>query len=92
MLANEGTGNIGAMKYQALLIEVEDGVGWITLNRPNKKNAMNPRLHMDMAAALDELRYDPDVRVLVITGSGNSFCAGMDLKEIFTDLKDDPVV
>jgi trans-feruloyl-CoA hydratase/vanillin synthase len=80
------------MGYQTLLIEVEEGVGWITLNRPNKKNAMNPRLHLDMAAALDELRYNQDVRVLVITGSGNSFCAGMDLKEIFTDLKDEPVV
>jgi trans-feruloyl-CoA hydratase/vanillin synthase len=76
------------MGYQTLLIEIEEGVGWITLNRPNKKNAMNPRLHLDMAAALEELRYDQDVRVLVITGSGNSFCAGMDLKEIFTDLKD----
>jgi trans-feruloyl-CoA hydratase/vanillin synthase len=80
------------MGYLTLLVEIADGVGWITLNRPNKKNAMNPRLHMDMAAALEELRYNPEARVVVITGAGNSFCAGMDLKEFFTDLKDDPVV
>jgi enoyl-CoA hydratase/carnithine racemase len=79
------------MGYQTLLIEVEEGVGWLTFNRPNKKNAMSPRLHMDMAAALDELRYNPDVRVVVITGAGNSFCSGMDLKEFFTDLQDQPV-
>jgi trans-feruloyl-CoA hydratase/vanillin synthase len=79
------------MGYQTLLIEVEEGIGWVTLNRPSKKNAMSPRLHEDMAAALDELRYNQDVRVVVLTGAGNSFCSGMDLKEFFTDLRDQPV-
>src|SRR6267142_1868281 len=55
------------MGYQTLLIEVEEGIGWVTLNRPSKKNAMSPRLHEDMAAALDELRYNQDVRVLFFT-------------------------
>jgi feruloyl-CoA hydratase/lyase len=79
------------MGYQTLLIEVDEGIGWLTFNRPNKKNAMNPQLHLDMAAALEELRYNPDVRVVVVSGAGNSFCSGMDLKEFFTDLKDQPV-
>ncbi len=78
------------MNYQTLLIDITDGVGFLTLNRPRKKNAMNPVLHREMVAALEALRYDPDVRVVVITGAGDAFCAGMDLKEFFTDLKDDP--
>ncbi len=79
------------MPYETLLIEVEDEVGVLTLNCARKKNAMNSQLHQDMAAALEELRYHPDVRVVVITGAGDAFCAGMDLKEFFTELKDDPV-
>jgi feruloyl-CoA hydratase/lyase len=78
------------MKYETLLIDIADGVATITLNRPNKKNAMSPKLHEEMTHALDSLRYDDAARVLVITGAGNSFCAGMDLKEFFTELKDKP--
>src|SRR5262245_44194567 len=83
------TGEI-AMAYDTLQIEVNDGVAVLTFNRPEKKNAMNPRLHEDMTAALEQLRYQTDARVLVITGAGNSFCAGMDLKEFFHELKDKP--
>jgi trans-feruloyl-CoA hydratase/vanillin synthase len=78
------------MKYETLLIDIADGVATITLNRPNKKNAMSPRLHQDMTAALEALRYEESARAIVITGAGNSFCAGMDLKEFFTELKDKP--
>ena len=78
------------MAYETLLLDRQDGVTTVTLNRPNKRNAMSPRLHEDMTAALEELRYDRETRVVVITGAGASFCAGMDLKEYFTDLKDKP--
>src|SRR5215475_5220079 len=78
------------MSYQTLLIEKSAGVALVTLNRPEKKNAMNPQLHEDMTAALEELRYDDEARVLVITGAGDTFCAGMDLKEVFHGLKDQP--
>ncbi len=78
------------MKYETLLIDIADGVATITLNRPNKKNAMSPKLHEEMTHALEALRYDDAARVLVLTGAGNSFCAGMDLKEFFTELKDKP--
>ncbi len=64
----------------------EDGIYTITLNRPEKRNAMNPQLHREMHAALTKLRFDPQVRVLIITGEGESFCAGQDLKEYFYDL------
>jgi len=72
---------------ETLLLDVTDGVAKITLNRPSKKNAMNPRLHVEMTDILERLRDDDAVRVLVITGAGNSFCAGMDLKEFFHELK-----
>jgi trans-feruloyl-CoA hydratase/vanillin synthase len=78
------------MSYQTLLIEKSDGVAVVTLSRPEKKNAMNPQLHEDMTVALEELRYDDEARVLVITGAGDTFCAGMDLKEVFHGLKDQP--
>jgi feruloyl-CoA hydratase/lyase len=78
------------MTYPTLQIERTNGVALVVLNRPDKKNAMNPQMHEDMTNALEELRYDDDARVLVITGAGDSFCAGMDLKEVFHALKDQP--
>lgn len=80
------------MAYDTVLVErTPDGVTTLTMNRPDKRNCMNPQLHVDMTEALEELRYDPETRVVVITGAGESFSAGMDLKEFFTELKDDPV-
>lgn len=78
------------MKYQTLIVEVANKVAKITLNRPAKKNAMSPQLHMDMTSALEDLRYNDDAAVVVITGAGPVFCAGMDLKEFFHDLKGKP--
>ena len=52
---------------------------------------MNPALHRDMTSALEALRYETTARVVLITGAGDAFCGGMDLKEFFTDLKDNPV-
>ncbi|MGB8487586.1 MAG: p-hydroxycinnamoyl CoA hydratase/lyase [Xanthobacteraceae bacterium] len=78
------------MSYKTLLIEKSDGVAILTFNRPDKKNAMNPQLHEDMTAALEELRYDDAARVLILTGAGDTFCAGMDLKEVFYELRDQP--
>jgi trans-feruloyl-CoA hydratase/vanillin synthase len=75
------------MNYRTLKIDIADKVAKLILNRPDKKNAMNPALHEDMTQALEDLRYNDDVTVVVITGAGNSFCAGMDLKEFFHDLK-----
>jgi feruloyl-CoA hydratase/lyase len=79
------------VRFETLLVDTsDDGVATVTFNRPKKKNAMSPSLHRDMTAALDALRYDAAVKVVVITGAGDAFCAGMDLKEFFTDLKSDP--
>jgi len=75
------------MRYQTVLVEIKDKVAKVILNRPEKKNAMNPQLIMDMTQVLEDLRYDDDVVVLILTGAGDAFCAGMDLKEFFYDLK-----
>ncbi len=75
------------MRYETVLVETRDKIAKVIMNRPEKKNAMNPRLVMDMAQALEDLRYNDDAAVLVLTGAGDSFCAGMDLKEFFHDLK-----
>jgi feruloyl-CoA hydratase/lyase len=71
-------------------VTIEDAVAIVTLNRPAKRNAMSPALHIEMAEVLEKLRYDTASRVLVITGAGESFCAGMDLKQFFVELKDNP--
>ena len=79
------------MNYETVKVEIQDKVAKVILNRPDKKNAMNPQLHRDMTQALEDLRYEPSAAVLVITGAGNAFSAGMDLKEFFHELKiDDP--
>jgi feruloyl-CoA hydratase/lyase len=74
--------------FKFIRVEEDDGIYTITLNRPEKRNAMNPGLHRDMHAILTELRFDPKVRVLIITGAGESFSAGQDLKEYFYDLSE----
>ncbi len=63
-----------------VLTEVRDGVLIITLNRPEAKNAANKALAEGVAAALDRLDGEDELRVGIITGAGNTFCSGMDLK------------
>ena len=74
--------------YETILVEKNDGITTIRFNRPKKKNAMSPTLHREMHAALRDLQFDDETQVLVITGSGDAFCAGQDLKEYFYDNKD----
>ena len=65
---------------EELLTEVKDGVLVITINRPEAKNAMNKAAAEGIAAALDRLDSEDDLRVAVLTGAGGTFCSGMDLK------------
>ena len=74
--------------YETILVDVADKVATITFNRPEKRNAMSPQLHADVMAALESLRWDPAVNVVVFTGAGSAFCAGMDLKQYFIENKD----
>ena len=66
-------------------VHEDDGIFTLTFNRPDKRNAMNPALHRRMHQLLSDLRYNEKVRVLIVTGAGESFCAGQDLKEYFLE-------
>ena len=65
--------------FENVLVEVVANVAWVTLNRPTKRNAISPALSAEMLRVFRLLNGDPDVRVIVLTGAGRSFCAGMDL-------------
>jgi 2-(1,2-epoxy-1,2-dihydrophenyl)acetyl-CoA isomerase len=64
---------------QVLLSEDADGVRTVTLNRPDRKNAINPQLWLELADALRAAARDRDLRALVITGAGGAFCSGADI-------------
>ena len=76
--------------YETVKVEKEGGITWVILNRPEKRNAMNPQMHYDMLDAVVELETDEETRVLVLTGAGDSWCAGQDLKQFFRDLDNKP--
>jgi trans-feruloyl-CoA hydratase/vanillin synthase len=69
-----------------VLVEFEHKIAWVTLNRPEKRNAMSPPLNDEMLLVLEALEIDPRCGVLVLTGAGDSFSAGMDLREYFRAL------
>ncbi len=75
---------------QYISLDVKDRIATIRFNRPEKKNAMNPPLHAEMLNALGKLEEREDVDVLVVTGTGDSFTAGMDVFECFYNTFDDP--
>ncbi len=64
---------------------VENRIAWLKFNRPEKRNCMSPALNRAMLKALEELEFRDDVGVLVLTGEGSAWSAGMDLKEYFRD-------
>ncbi|HLH78134.1 MAG TPA: p-hydroxycinnamoyl CoA hydratase/lyase [Candidatus Binataceae bacterium] len=66
-----------------VLVEFEERVAWVKMNRPAKRNAINPTLSAEMLAVLDALEADPRCGVLILTGIGEAYSAGMDLQEFF---------
>ncbi len=74
---------MAAREYENVKVERDDGITFVILNRPEKRNAMSPALNRDMLDVLTELEGDPETRVLVLTGAGDAFSAGMDLREYF---------
>jgi len=65
--------------------DVQNGIAWVRFNRPDKRNCMNPSLNREMLRVLDALEFRDDVGVLVLSGEGTAWSAGMDLKEYFRD-------
>jgi len=76
----ESTNTIGIiMKFDTLLFERRDGVAHVTLNRPDKLNALNHRLIADLRAAAAAIDSDSDIRAVVLTAAGRAFCSGADI-------------
>jgi len=67
------------MTYETIILEVDEGVATLTLNRPDKLNALDPLLLQESARVIRELNDDDEVKVLIITGAGRAFCSGADL-------------
>ncbi len=73
------------MKYENVVLEIKDKIATITLNRPEKLNAINDAMLREFEAALDEVRADEDSYVVIIKGAGRSFSVGQDLSGVGTD-------
>jgi len=71
--------------WKNVLVEFEEGIAWVTLNRPEKRNAMSPALNREMMEILKALEVDDRCKVLILTGAGDSFSSGMDLKDYFRE-------
>lgn len=78
--------------YETVKVERDNGITWVTLNRPEKRNCMNPTMHFEMVDVLTEIETDPETQVMVLTGAGEAWCAGQDLKEFFRGLDDKPAL
>src|ERR1700761_2816623 len=74
-----------ANELDTVAFTVEDNIAWVKFNRPGKRNCMSPPLNRRMLEVLDELEFRSDFGVLVLTGEGTAWSAGMDLKEYFRE-------
>jgi 2-(1,2-epoxy-1,2-dihydrophenyl)acetyl-CoA isomerase len=69
------------MSYENITFQIAAGVATLTLNRPDKLNSFTQAMHLEVRDAINNVRTDPSVRVLLITGAGRGFCAGQDLSD-----------
>jgi len=69
------------MEFECIIYKKSEGIAVIKLNRPKVLNAMNKQLWLDFQAALEDVRNDPEIKSLIVTGEGRAFSTGADLKE-----------
>lgn len=74
-----------SLEYETLLVRKDDGVAWVSLNRPAVRNAINQQMQDELAAVWTAFRSDDEVRCVVLTGEGESFCTGIDRAEAVSD-------
>jgi len=79
-------------RWETVDVKVQNGIAWVTFNRPEKKNAMSPTLNREMIDVLETIELDQEARVVVLTGAGDSWTAGMDLKEYFREVDSQPEI
>jgi len=72
---------------ETLIFESKNGVGTITLNRPEVMNATNDQLYRELSSLIREIADDPQIGCVILTGAGRSFCAGADVKAMNSDMK-----
>jgi 2-(1,2-epoxy-1,2-dihydrophenyl)acetyl-CoA isomerase len=65
--------------FKAIRYKLENQVAWVTMNRPEQRNAVNAEMREEMISVFTSARADPDIRALVVTGAGKGFCTGADL-------------
>ena len=70
------------MEYEDLLLDKKDGIATITLNAPEKMNALTVGIKRSLSLAVDDIANDDDVRVVIVTGAGRGFCAGGDVSRM----------
>ena len=82
-MAGGQLGNVTAMgaEFDTILVDVEDGVATVTLNRPEMKNAINLQMEQELHQAMWGLEADAEVRAIVVTGAGDAFCSGFDVSD-----------
>jgi enoyl-CoA hydratase/carnithine racemase len=71
--------------YETIVVSKDDGVAWVSLNRPDVRNAINARMQEELHEVWDGFRYDDDVRCVVLAGEGDHFCTGIDRAEAVSD-------
>ena len=71
--------------YETLLVTHDDGVAWVSLNRPAVRNAFNEQMQAELRDLWTAFRYDDDVRCVVLTGEGDHFCTGIDRSATMTE-------
>jgi hypothetical protein len=76
--------------WNTVTVEIDGRIAWVTLNRPEKRNAMNPQLNAEMIEVLEAVEADEQCGVMVLTGAGDSWSAGMDLQEYFREVDEVP--
>lgn len=73
---------------KTICLDIKDAIAVLTLNRPNKFNAVTAEMEMELEETLDHLKKLDDVRVVILTGAGKAFCAGQDMNAFGTDPED----
>ncbi|AXE95134.1 p-hydroxycinnamoyl CoA hydratase/lyase [Paraburkholderia sp. 22099] len=79
-------------RWKTVKVDVAEGIAWVSLNRPEKRNAMSPTLNKEMIEVLEAVELDAEAQVLVLTGEGDAWTAGMDLKEYFREVDAGPEI
>jgi enoyl-CoA hydratase/carnithine racemase len=69
------------MKYETIILDRKDGIGYLKLNRPDRANTISLQLMHDVVSAMEQVEADEEYRVVIVTGAGKHFCGGADLRD-----------